>query len=64
MIVRLCEGRWTTRAELASQLGMNERNLRKRHLRPMAEEGLLERRHPVGARGVEQAYRAAPESPR
>ena len=64
VIVRLCEGRWTTRAELASYLGMNERNLRLRHIRPLVEAGRLERRHPLGARGVAQAYRAVSGSPR
>lgn len=59
VIARICAARWTTDGELADWLDMNEGNLRKRHLGPMVETGLLESRLPVGARKGDQAYRAA-----
>ena len=51
---------WITDGELAGWLDQDERNLRKRHLLPMMEAGLLESRYPIGARRTDQAYRVPP----
>ena len=44
VITRLCAEKWTTGRDLAAWLGVNARNLRRRHLDPMAAAGLLEHR--------------------
>ena len=49
---------WTTPAELADWLGVSRRNLSTRHLGPMTEDGLLERRYPNRFWHRDQAYRA------
>ena len=60
IIAGICAEGWTTDAELAAWLDRDERNLRKRHLLPMMEAGLLESRYPVGSRRTDQAYRVPP----
>ena len=60
VILLVCAIReWTTPAELADWLGASLRNLSTRHLGPMTEEGLLERRYPNRIQRRDQAYRAA-----
>ncbi|MCY4626575.1 MAG: hypothetical protein OXE58_03270 [Acidobacteria bacterium] len=54
---------WTTSAELGLLLGVNHRNLARRHLRPMVEAGLLELRYPEVASHRYQAYRVMTEPP-
>ena len=51
---------WTTPAELADWLGLSRRNLTGRHLGPMTDQGLLERRYPNRKRHRDQAYRTPP----
>ena len=48
---------WTTSAELGLILGVDHRNLARRHLRPMVEAGVLELRHPDVVSHRYQAYR-------
>ena len=50
---------WSTPARLALLLEVGARNLVRRHLGPMVDEGTLERRYPERARHPDQAYRAA-----
>ena len=49
---------WTTSAEFSRFLHFGQRNLRRRHLTPMVEEGRLAYRHPDNPNHPEQAYRA------
>ena len=49
---------WTTSAEFSRFLHFGQRNLRRRHLTPMVEEGRLAYRHPDSPTHPEQAYRA------
>ena len=49
---------WTTSAEFSRFLRFGQRNLRRRHLTPMVEEGRLAYRHPDNPNHPEQAYRA------
>lgn len=57
VILKLCH-RWQTAVELGFLLDMQPKNLRNRHLVPMAEAGLLERRYPEKPTHERQAYRA------
>ena len=58
VILLVCAIReWTTPAELGDWLGVSQRNLTGRHLGPMTDEGLLERRYPNRKRHRDQAYR-------
>ena len=56
---------WSTPGEVAAILGMRAANLGARHLNPMVEAGILERRFPGSPRHPAQAYRvpAKPPSP-
>ena len=60
VIAGICAEGWITDGELAGWLDRDERNLRKRHLLPMMEAGLIESRYPIGARRTDQAYRVPP----
>lgn len=60
IIAGVCAEGWATDGQLAAWLDRDERNLRKRHLLPMMEAGLLESRYPVGSRRTDQAYRVPP----
>ena len=60
VIAGICAQGWITDGELAGWLDRDERNLRKRHLLPMMEAGLIESRYPTGARRTDQAYRVPP----
>ena len=60
VILLVCAIReWTTPVELADWLGASRSNLSARHLGPMTEEGLLERRYPNRIQHPDQAYRVA-----
>ena len=52
---------WTTAAELAAILGVGKRSLSTRHITPMADAGLLERRYPDHPTNPSQAYRTPAE---
>ena len=54
---------WTTSAEFSRFLHFGQRNLRRRHLTPMVEDGRLEYRHPNRPSHPEQAYRATRRRP-
>ena len=54
---------WTTSADLALLLGVGVRNLTRRHLVPLVEAGVLERRYPERATHPEQAYRVKVSPP-
>ena len=59
LILDICRHRdWTTPAELARWFSMHRRSFSNRHLRPLLEAGLLERRFPDSANTPKQAYRA------
>jgi ATP-dependent DNA helicase RecG len=54
----VCTGRWWTPRELAFVLGMKDpANLSRKHLGPLAREGVLERRYPDNPAHPQQAYR-------
>ena len=58
VIEAICaEREWTTPAQLAKWLGFKSGKLTERHLSPMVEAGLLERRFPATPTHAEQAYR-------
>lgn len=59
LILDICRVReWTTATELAAILGVGRRSLSTRHITPMADAGLLERRYPDNPTNPAQAYRA------
>lgn len=58
IILRLCEGRWLTRHELAVILDRNSESLRQRFLYPMVVHGLLRLRYPDKPNRADQAYTA------
>ena len=59
LILDICRVReWTTATELAAILGVGRRSLSTRHIAPMADAGLLERRYPDNPTNPAQAYRA------
>ena len=63
LILDICLHReWTTPAQLARWFGKHRRGLASRHLRPLLEAGLLERRFPDRPNTPKQAYRTRPES--
>lgn len=54
----VCTGRWWTPRDLASVLGMKDpAHLSRKHLGPLAKEGVLERRYPENPAHPHQAYR-------
>ncbi len=58
VILAVCAAReWVQPAELARWLGVGASNLTKRHLGPLTNQGLLERRYPDAPRHRLQAYR-------
>ena len=60
LIVDICAVReWTTVGQLATWLGMDGRNLRKRHLRPLLKARRLRLRYPDTPSHPNQAYGAA-----
>lgn len=62
LILDICLHReWTTPAQLARWFGKHRRSLASRHLRPLLEAGLLERRFPDRPNTPKQAYRTRPE---
>ena len=64
LILEICAVReWVRPAELARWLGVGAANLTKRHLGPLTERGLLERRYPESPRHRYQAYRTAKAPP-
>lgn len=63
VITRLCAERWTTGRDLAAWLGVHPRNLRRRHLDPMAAAGLLERRERPEGQKIRREYRAPANAP-
>ncbi|MFZ1827415.1 MAG: RNA-binding domain-containing protein [Candidatus Competibacteraceae bacterium] len=56
IILRLCQGRWLTRNQLADLLGRNPDGLRSRFLTPMVAHGRLRLRYPDKPNRVDQAY--------
>ncbi|MXX85351.1 MAG: hypothetical protein F4Y71_02725 [Acidobacteria bacterium] len=48
---------WTTSAELALILGLDGRSMKRRHLGPLVEAGVLELRYPDRTTHPRQAYR-------
>lgn len=59
VIGMICAERaWTTPLELARWLRMQPGKLTERHLSPMVQAGLLERRYPATPTHAEQAYRS------
>ena len=56
ILLKLCEGRWLTRTQLAELLDRNDVALRLRFLTPMVERGLLSLRYPEALRRTDQAY--------
>ena len=64
LILEICAVReWVRPAELARWLGVGAANLTKRHLGPLTERGLLERRYPESPRHRHQAYRTVKAPP-
>ena len=60
LILDICRHRdWTTPAQIARWFSMHRRGLANRHLRPLLEAGLLERRYPDRPNTPKQAYRTA-----
>ena len=57
-IVRVCEGRFLTAAQIAHILGRDVNALRDRFLTPMVREGALHALYPRSPRHFQQAYRA------
>lgn len=63
LILDICLHReWTTPAQLARWFDMHRRGLANRHLRPLLQAGLLERRFPDRPNTPKQAYRTRRES--
>ena len=63
LILDICRHRdWTTPAQMARWFSMHRRGLANRHLRPLLEAGLLERRYPHRPNTPKQAYRTRRES--
>jgi predicted HTH transcriptional regulator len=56
-ILKLCRGRFLSVVNLASLLNRSPRGLRNRFVKPLIEEGLLERRFPQQPNHEQQAYR-------
>lgn len=56
-ILELCRGRFLTVVDLAFLLNRSSRGLRDRFVKPLIEEGLLERRFPQQPNHEQQAYR-------
>ncbi len=56
-ILELCRGRFLSVVNLASFLNRSPRGLRNRFVKPLIEEGLLERRFPQQPNHEQQAYR-------
>ena len=64
LILEICRHRdWTTPAQLARWFDMHRRSLSNRHIRPLLEAGLLERRFPDRPNSPKQAYRTRREDP-
>lgn len=64
LVLKICAVReWVRPAELARWLGVGAANLTKRHLGPLTEQGLLERRYPESPRHRRQAYRTVKPPP-
>ena len=60
ILVRLCEGRYFTAADLAQLTKRNTNSLRNRFLKPMVDEGLLEWKYPEEPNRPDQAYTTKP----
>lgn len=59
LILDICRRRdWTTPRQLARWFSMHRRSLSNRHIRPLLQAGLLERRYPDSPNTPKQAYRA------
>ncbi len=58
-LLKLCQGRWLTRRQLAELLDRNSDGLRSRFLTLMVEHGLLRLRYPEKPNRVDQAYTTA-----
>jgi ATP-dependent DNA helicase RecG len=56
-ILELCRGRFLSVADLAALLNRSARGLRDRFVKPLIDEGLLERRFPQQPNHEQQAYR-------
>jgi ATP-dependent DNA helicase RecG len=56
-VLKLCEGRFLTLADLATLLGRSAVDLRQRFVKPLIASGLLERRYPQQPNHERQAYR-------
>ena len=54
---------WTTAGQFAGRFSMHRRGLANRHLRPLLNTGLLERRYPEKPNTPKQAYRTARKGP-
>ena len=58
LILEICRRRdWTTPKQLAGWFDMHRRSLSNRHIRPLVEAGLLERKFPDSPNSPKQAYR-------
>ncbi len=62
VIELLCEDQWRTPVWLARVLDVDRKNLTDRHLSPMTEGGILERRYPDTPTHAQQAYRCLQRS--
>ena len=59
LILKICQGRWLTRRQLAEILRRNPDGLRSRFLTPMVEHGLLSMKYPETPNRADQAYTTA-----
>jgi len=59
LILKLCQGRWLSRVQLAGLLHRNADSLRARFLTPMVQHGLLRLRYPDKPNRADQAYTAS-----
>lgn len=59
IILKLCQGRWLTRNELAERLDRHPDGLRSRFLTPMVAHGHLRLRYPDKPNRTDQSYTAA-----
>jgi hypothetical protein len=58
IILSLCSEEYLSIAQIATLLHRTPNNIRQRYIKPMLEEGLLERRFPQQPNHESQAYRA------
>jgi len=63
LILRLCQGHWLTRRQLAELLDRNSDSIRSRFLTSLVAHGLLRLRHPDKPNRVDQAYTTASKIP-